>query len=59
MEEKLNNAMNLFARYRSTGKADLLYRASSEVDAYLNFDPDNQKAIDLKRDIEAALHHVR
>lgn len=59
MEERLNNAMVLFGLYRSTGNVAFLYKASSEVDAYLIYNPDNPSANNLKREIEVALHHVR
>lgn len=59
MEEILNKAMVLFGQYRSTGNVDLLYQALADVNAYLRLNPDNQKAIDLKRDIEAALQNAR
>lgn len=59
MEERLNNAMVLFGQYRSTGNVALLYQASSEVDAYIIYNPDNPSANNLKREIEVALHHVR
>lgn len=59
MEERLNNAMVLFGLYRNTGNVALLYKASSEVYAYLIYNPDNPSANNLKREIEVALHHVR
>lgn len=59
MEERLNNAMVLFGLYRSTRNVALLYKALSEVDAYLIYNPDNPSANNLKREIEVALHHVR
>lgn len=59
MEERLNNAMVLFGQYLRGKTVDLLHQASSEVDAYLIYNPDNQKAINLQRDIEVELQNIR